>query len=79
MSVKSRGVGNAEIEHQWHRARHVQKFLHKFLEHQGIVNLAMKLSASAGLTAAHTKQCAEKLPNTTTKSTATPGAGLLEV
>ena len=41
-------------------------------------DLDMKLSASAGLTAAHTKQFAEKLLNTTTKSTATPATGLLK-
>ena len=40
---------------------------------------AMKLSASAGLTAAQTKQCADKLFNTTTKSTAIPATGLLKV
>jgi hypothetical protein len=37
----------------------------------------MKLSASAGLTAAETKQCADKLLQTT-KSTANPATGLLK-
>ncbi len=34
--------------------------------------------ASTGLTAVQTKQCADKLLMTTTKSTATPATGLLE-
>ena len=38
--------------------------------------LAIKLFASAWLTAAQTKQCADKLLNTTTNSTATPATGL---
>ena len=37
----------------------------------------MKLSASAGLTAAETKECADKLLKTT-KSTGTPATGLLQ-
>ena len=39
----------------------------------------MKLSSSAGLTAAETKQCADKLLKTSTKATATPATGLLNI
>ena len=55
-----------------------QKFLFCETLHQGNCrNLAMKLSASGGLTAAETKECADKLLKTT-KSTATPATGLLQ-
>ena len=39
----------------------------------------MKLSASAGLTAAEPKQCADKRLKTFTKATATPATGLLTI
>ena len=39
----------------------------------------MKLSVSVGLTAAETKQCADKRLKTSTKATSTPATGLLTI